>query len=366
MALTAGTCTGNPTSATALGAASLLPSEPRTDTPRSARKSIAVGCRPARARVTSQGPRLRRRSRCPTRTNSRSPGPTVAPWAASAAARSSAVTCPPGSSQGTSRSRGTSRRTPRPTIPSRTRSRVSAPAPSGVTVLDGTPPYSSPSKITWQSASRWPSTSLWTFVANRARANARPGAAVSGWAGAVIRWEAGSGLSGPDRVSTVAASDTVRPDRTSATTATTRSGVSRFRAPRSSSPPPRGRPRSRRYRSRNAASVRGRGAVGREGTGWSEAIGTPPAPADCCGRLLPATAPAACFCRRFSRHRTTGKAGPPAGGGRIAPIGRRAEPCRALGTRPPGVRAPGVRPRLIRWNSRISRRSCRRSSPCRR
>jgi len=66
IALTASTWTGKSTSSAALGAASLLPSLPRTAIRRSARSSRAAGCNPARAFAAFDAPSALRRLRWPT------------------------------------------------------------------------------------------------------------------------------------------------------------------------------------------------------------------------------------------------------------------------------------------------------------
>ena len=120
---------GKATPSVVLGAVSLLPSDPRAATPRSATNGIAVGCRPAFAVAVSHGPSSARRRACPVRTRRMSPSRTVTPCAASAASRSPRNTCSPVSSQGAPRSGGMSRRTPRPTSPFARTSTVSALAP---------------------------------------------------------------------------------------------------------------------------------------------------------------------------------------------------------------------------------------------
>src|ERR1035441_7214142 len=66
MAVMANTCTGKGTPVLVLEAASLLLLLRSTATLRSARKSSAVGCSPARTCAASQGPSLIRRQRWPT------------------------------------------------------------------------------------------------------------------------------------------------------------------------------------------------------------------------------------------------------------------------------------------------------------
>src|SRR5215813_2471517 len=91
------------------------------------------------------------------------------------------------------------------------------------------------------------------FMAIRSAANSRPSLSARGaW---TIRCWAGSGLSALPRFSTGAASDTVRPSRTSPAAAWTWAGPRWLSAPRRSSGPQGTWPRSCSYSERNWASV---------------------------------------------------------------------------------------------------------------
>ncbi len=107
----------------------------------------------------------------------------------------------------------------------------------------------------------WLSASPCTFIAKLSLAKWSPPEASSSGC-PLIRCLAGSGLSGPGTVSTGAASVTVRPVRTSWVAATTRSGVSASRAPRSSEAQA-ARESRRRYSASNSVAVSGGGPDGR-------------------------------------------------------------------------------------------------------
>ena len=129
--------------------------------------------------------------------------------------------------------------TPRPTMPALAASIELRLAPTLVTSVAGAPLYIWPSTNTWHSASMWLTMLPWKATPTKSADHWKPfdPAAMSpAW----IMWcSAGLGLSTAGAVPSGRPHGTVRPSRTSVAALATRSGVSRLRAPRSSSSPHR-------------------------------------------------------------------------------------------------------------------------------
>ena len=152
---------GNATPSVVLGAVSLLPSEPRAATRRSARNDAVVGWRPAFALRVSHGPSSARRRAWPVRTRRMSPVSTAHPLVALRRLEIFAEHV-------------LARLDPRNAAYSRHVEQDAAADQSVLEDLDrtgpgalrghrlsGFPSNNAPSKATWQKASMWLCPSLW-------------------------------------------------------------------------------------------------------------------------------------------------------------------------------------------------------------